>query len=63
MKVLARKFTERNMSYFALKLPDGRETYCRSFSGEFDKRTQSAARAIIDVTCKVNPRTVQFDLA
>jgi hypothetical protein len=62
MKVTARKFTERKMSFFWLTLDDGRKTYCRSFTGEFDKKTQSDARNIIDLKFNVRPQSVQFEV-
>jgi hypothetical protein len=62
MKVTVRKFTERNMDFFKITMPDGQKTYCRSLSGEFDKRTQSAARDIIDLTFNVRPSSVRFEI-
>ena len=62
MKVLARKFTERKMDFYSLTLEDGRKTYCRSFSGEFDKKTQTEARNIIDLNFNVRPQSIQFEV-
>jgi len=62
MKVAARKFTENRMSFYKLTLSDGRNTYCRSLSGEFDKRTQSAARGVIDAQFRIRPNNVYFEL-
>jgi hypothetical protein len=61
MKVTARKFTEAGMSFFALTLSDGRQTYCRSISGNFDKRTESAARGVIDAVYKIRPNNIKFE--
>lgn len=62
MKVAASKFTENHMSFYRLILSDGRKTYCRSFSGEFDKRTQSAARGVIDAQFHIRPNNIHFEI-
>lgn len=61
MKVSTRKFKERGMTFFSLRLDDGRETYCRAFSGEFDKRTQADARNILSLVFKLRPQSISFD--
>ena len=62
MKVSIKKFTEGEMNFFWLTLSDGRKTYCRSLSGQFDKRTESAARGVIDAIYKIRPNNIKFDV-
>jgi hypothetical protein len=62
MKVSVKKFIQSDMSFFWLTLSDGRRTYCRSISGEFDKRTESAARGVIDAIYNIRPNNIKFEI-